>query len=96
MVMKLLGWRISMSEDKRLPFGIELQMLGAIVDLSLSANGVIKVKNKPSRIDDIGALVEDLCSKDSSPLFIKPRDLEGPLVVRCWTPLVHAPNLRFN
>ena len=29
MVMQLLGWRISMSEDKRLPFAQEFSMLGA-------------------------------------------------------------------
>eukprot|EP00435_Cladocopium_sp_Y103_P049658 s1454_g15.t1 len=33
MVMKLLGWRISTSEEKRLPFSEEFNMLGAVVDL---------------------------------------------------------------
>ena len=68
MVMKVLGWRISMSDDKRLPFGVEFQMLGAIVDLSRSKQGMVRVKNKPSRVADIGAMVEGLCSRDSIPL----------------------------
>lgn len=77
--MKLLGWRMSMSDDKRAPFGSECQMLGAIVDLSLCINGAIKVKNKPSRIDDIGSLVNDICGRDCSPLSIL-ESLKGRLL----------------
>jgi hypothetical protein len=68
MVMKLLGWKISMSEDKRFPFGVEFQMLGAVIDLSKCRQGVAQVRNKPSRMADIGAMVEDLCQRDSIPL----------------------------
>lgn len=35
MVMKLLGWRISVSEDKRLPFLQVFNMLGSVLDLSV-------------------------------------------------------------
>ena len=68
MVMRLLGWKISMSDDKRLPFGVEFQMLGAVIDLSRSSQGIVQVRNKPSRMADIGAMVEDLCQRDSIPL----------------------------
>ena len=34
LVMQLLGWRISTSDDKRLPFATKFTMLGAVVDLS--------------------------------------------------------------
>eukprot|EP00435_Cladocopium_sp_Y103_P067316 s126_g29.t2 len=70
LVMQLLGWRISTSDDKRLPFADEFQMLGAVVDLSRSADGIIRVKNKESRIKDISALVDEVCSRDTIPLSI--------------------------
>ena len=70
LVMKLLGWRISMSEDKRIPFSHEFSMLGAIVDLSNSVFGRVSVKNKDSRIKDIGALVEQVCAKDLIPMSV--------------------------
>ena len=70
MVMKLLGWKISMSEEKRLPFDCEFQMLGAVVDLSMCKQGLVKVSNKPSRMADIKALVEDVCSRDSISLSV--------------------------
>ena len=34
MVMKFLGWRISLSEDKRLPYDHSFQILGAVMDFS--------------------------------------------------------------
>ena len=70
MVMKLLGWKISMSEEKRLPFDCKFQMLGAVVDLSMCKQGLVKVSNKPSRMADIKALVEDVCSRDSISLSV--------------------------
>ena len=68
MVMKLLGWRISTSDDKRLPFAPSFQMLGAIVDLSQSGQGLVTVKNKPSRLEDIAKLVESVLIKPKIPL----------------------------
>ena len=65
MVMKLLGWRISASDDKRLPFNSQFNMLGAVIDLSSSSRGTILVKNKESRINDIRSLVESVCEADS-------------------------------
>ena len=68
LVMQLLGWKISLSEDKRMPFGKEFPMLGAVVDLSLSRQGLLRVRNKPSRITDIGEMVHEICERDSTPL----------------------------
>ena len=65
MVMKLLGWRISVSEDKRLPFSSQFNMLGAVIDLSRASQGTIFVKNKESRIADIQSLVESVCGSDT-------------------------------
>ena len=65
LVMKLLGWRISLSDDKRLPFAGEFNMLGAVIDLTRSSQGIINVKNKESRLSDIGALVDSVCNSES-------------------------------
>eukprot|EP00435_Cladocopium_sp_Y103_P048940 s2442_g14.t1 len=67
LVMRLLGWRISTSEDKRLPFSTKFQMLGALVDLSLMCEGKVIVTNKPSRLDDIASLVHSIVSKSKVP-----------------------------
>ena len=67
MVMKLLGWKISTSEEKRLPFAACFQMLGAIIDLSEMPQGRILVRNKPARLDDIAQLVEAIISKPKVP-----------------------------
>ena len=70
LVMRPLGWKISMSEDKRLPFSQEFSMLGAVVDLSRTAEGVVSVRNKDSRVEDIGKLVDDLCNRDVAPMSL--------------------------
>ena len=67
LVMQLLGWKVSMSDDKRLPFEDQFNMLGAVVDLADSRNGQVRVKNKDSRIVDIGDLVKDICAKQLVP-----------------------------
>eukprot|EP00435_Cladocopium_sp_Y103_P010164 s6141_g2.t1 len=70
MVMKLLGWKISLSEDKRLPFSHEFSMLGAVVDLSQTTKGIVRVRNKDSRLQDIGKLVAEVCSKALVPISL--------------------------
>ena len=67
MIMKLLGWKISTSEEKRLPFAACFQMLGAVVDLSEMSHGRIMVRNKPARLDDIAQLVNAILSKPKVP-----------------------------
>ena len=65
LVMRLLGWRISMSEDKRSPFAQEFNLLGAVVNLSEAKSGVVSVHNKPSRISDLQELVNNICSSQT-------------------------------
>ena len=65
LVMRLLGWKISMSEDKRSPFSKQFNLLGAVIDLSLTTSGVVSVQNKPSRISDLESLVENICSSQT-------------------------------
>jgi hypothetical protein len=59
-----------MSEDKRLPFAPEFSMLGAVVDLSQTAQGVVSVRNKESRVQDIGKLVDEVCDKSLVPMSL--------------------------
>jgi hypothetical protein len=68
--MRLLGWRISTSEDKRLPFSTKFVMLGAVIDLSSMAEGKVLVMNKPSRLEDIASLVYSITSKRKVPLSL--------------------------
>ena len=70
LVMQLLGWRISMSEDKRSPFAQEFNLLGAVIDLSKAEYGAVSVCNKPSRIADLQELVKDVCSRSTVPLSV--------------------------
>ena len=69
-VMKLLGWRISMSEDKRSPFAGEFNLLGAVVDLTRSTAGLVAVHNKPSRIADLESLVQSICQSETVALSL--------------------------
>ena len=61
LVMRLSGWRISMSEDKRGPFAQTFNLLGAVVDLSAATSGVVSVHNNPSRMEDLQNLVNSIC-----------------------------------
>ena len=70
LVMQLLGWRISTSDDKRLPFATKFTMLGAVVDLSEMCEGKVVVCNKPSRLEDIAGLVADIVSKQKVPVSL--------------------------
>ena len=49
----LLGWDFATKETKRLPFARRADVLGAVVDLSESQTSLIKVSNKPSRVEDL-------------------------------------------
>ncbi|CAL1128793.1 unnamed protein product [Cladocopium goreaui] len=81
-VMKLLGWRISMSEDKRSPFAGEFNLLGAVVDLTRSTAGLVAVHNKPSRIADLQSLVQSICQSETVALSLL-ETLKGrpPLII---------------
>jgi hypothetical protein len=46
----LLGWRVSMKESKRVPMSDTFEALGVTFDFTASEDGVVMVRNKPSRI----------------------------------------------
>ena len=56
--MDLIGWKYSVKETKRLELSKEFVALGVEFDLSQSIEGVIKVKNKVSRIEQIVADID--------------------------------------
>ncbi|CAJ1445746.1 unnamed protein product [Effrenium voratum] len=59
-VLQMLGWNISMGEDKRKPFSSEFDMLGATVVLDATRQGLIVLRNKPGRIEEIRRCVSEL------------------------------------
>ena len=59
-VLTILGWKIALGEDKRVPFGKSFNMLGAVVDLSLSMKGEVLILNKASRVQELVATVDKL------------------------------------
>jgi hypothetical protein len=52
-VLGLLGWKLAMSEEKRTPFGKKFHMLGAVVDLTHAAQGLVQISNKPTRVEEL-------------------------------------------
>ena len=51
--MGLLGWKIAMNAEKRLPFSKRFQMLGAVVDLTQAKDGVVQMSNKGTRVEEL-------------------------------------------
>jgi len=61
--MSLLGWSISVGEEKRKPFEKFFEILGAVVKLPDKGSAVVEVSNKPSRLTQIQEQVEELRSQ---------------------------------
>ena len=61
--MSLLGWSISVGEEKRKPFEKVFEILGAVVKLPDKGSAVVEVSNKPSRLTQIQEQVEELRSQ---------------------------------
>ena len=54
----LLGFECS--TDKELPFADEAEMLGVVLDVSKSGSGILSVKNKPSRTEELASNLKAL------------------------------------
>eukprot|EP00435_Cladocopium_sp_Y103_P046282 s948_g13.t1 len=63
----LLGFELSL--DKELPFEKSAEMLGVVLDLSESNQGLIKVANKPSWLEELSAAMHDIV--DSGKVNVK-------------------------
>ena len=72
-VTSLLGFECAL--DKEQPFGLKAEMLGVVLDLEGSANGIVKVSNKPSRMEELGKVLQGILdagavkTKDLAPIF---------------------------
>ena len=52
----LLGFECAL--DKEQPFNLKAEMLGVVRDLEESTKGIVKVSNKPSRMEELGAVLQ--------------------------------------
>ena len=92
----LLGWKVSMGEDKRKVFEHSFVSLGVLVDYSNLHAGEVLLKNKPGRIegikDQLKLLVDKglLRSRDALSLRGKIYFAEGQIFGRIAAPIVHS------
>ena len=63
-MLRLLGWEIAESVEKRLLFNDSFVTLGVQVSFSLKAEAVMEVKNKPGRVQEIEAAVMEIMEKE--------------------------------
>ena len=61
-LVALLGWKISMGEDKRHPCQKRFEILGAVVTLPEVGSKVIEVSNKQTRLEQLALQVEEMKS----------------------------------
>ena len=57
-LLSLTGFEFA--EDKRPPFHSEVEALGVVLDVSKSSQGIITVRNKQSRIDELKPVLDDV------------------------------------
>ena len=50
-LLHLLGFDFGLEKLK--PFGVTAEMLGVLVDVTRASEGIIQVRNKPSRADEL-------------------------------------------
>ena len=92
-LLTLLGWEVSMSQKKRMPFQKEFVSLGVQTDLKESANNIVVVKHKPGRIEGIRLLIDAVLKQGTlgfkEALSIKGKEsfAEGQLFSRVAAPV---------
>ena len=59
-LIKLLGWQLSTSEEKRRPFSPTFVALGVQVDFAKLSEGTILLSNKPGRVENIEKQVREV------------------------------------
>ena len=52
-LLDILGWELAMEDKKRKKFDARFTALGVVVDLSEISSGIVKLRNKPGRIEGI-------------------------------------------
>ena len=87
-LLGLLGWAIADSEAKRKPFAPAFVSLGVEVDLSGSVAKIIRLKNKPGRVDAIVETASALCLPNAFLGFKESLSLRGRIAFAEGT--IHA------
>ena len=77
-VLSLLGWEVS-DGDKLKPFASQFTMLGAVVSFEDAARGLIRVRNKPGRLEEISSLCQRFTADPLSSASLLP-SLKGKLL----------------
>ena len=70
-LISLLGWKLSVSDQKRKPFESVFVSLGVQVDFSKMREGSLILGNKPGRVDSIAVQVNDILEKKPPVLGFK-------------------------
>ena len=65
--LDILGWNIAKEHGKRIPANPTFTVLGVVVDLRESGAGVVKVANKPERVQEMLEVLEEVKEQDSFP-----------------------------
>eukprot|EP00913_Durusdinium_trenchii_P035780 g33481.t1 len=65
--MRTLGWGIAEEAKKRIPPARKFVVLGVVVDLSQSSDGVVIVRNKEDRVQELEATIEEMEAVQSFP-----------------------------
>ena len=59
-LLDLLGWKVSSSEAKRKGFAVTFDMLGVLMDLTLSESGIVEVRVTPGRREELLAFLRSV------------------------------------
>eukprot|EP00435_Cladocopium_sp_Y103_P053347 s684_g17.t1 len=85
-VLELLGWKISLGEDKRHPFMKTFEILGAVISLPQKGSTKVLVSNKESRLVQLSEQVSEIGQCLGQHISrTKIESLKGrPRVVEAW------------
>ena len=61
-LINILGWKLVVEDKKRLPFSRKCVVLGVQLDFERSEEAIIAVSNKPGRLEEIDAIIQDFRS----------------------------------
>ena len=63
LMIDLLGWELATEEKKRKNFSKQFVALGVVIDLDEIQSGIVKLRNKPGRIEGIEEQLKSLRAK---------------------------------
>ena len=77
-LIELIGWDLARTDEKRVPFASSFVALGVKINLSSVANGLVKLSNKPGRVDALHEQIEAAARAGSLP-FKEALSIRGKL-----------------